>query len=183
MMSRSGPIDPGPRDPLTPRSGSDAAGYRLLVRALADEIDGQLRPQARNDLLRGIGDRVARLLPVPIVASLEALEIEINDRLSELGWGSVRLELQEEDYSLLIRHENPPRVGSAGDPPGTWLLPALEGMYQSWILSQPGGDESLKVRAELAPTNGLAVLRCARDDGVSETLALKRGLSGRAASP
>ncbi|MBV8096164.1 MAG: hypothetical protein JOY71_02690 [Acetobacteraceae bacterium] len=175
MMSRSGPIDPGSRDPLTPRCGLDGAGYRLFVRALADEIDGQLRPQARNDLLRAIGERVARLLPVPVVASLEALEIEMNDRLSELGWGSVRLELQEEDYSLLIRHEDPPRVGSPGDPPGTWLFPALEGMYQIWILSQPGGDESLKVRAELASTNELAILRCARDDEMAERLARRGG--------
>jgi len=162
MVFRSGPVDRLPRQPLDTKPEAGRISFREFVRAFAQTMYADAGAEGRDDLLRGIGAEMARLLPIPIVSSLEALQIEINDRLTEIGWGSVRMELHEDDRALLIAHSGLPRIGSAGDPPGTWLAAALEGLYQTWIINQPGGDTALRVRRELEPTSQLVVMRCIR---------------------
>jgi hypothetical protein len=162
MIFRSGPVDRVPRQPLDTNPGTGRASFREFVRAFAQTIDAEAGIEGRDDLLRSIGAEMARLLPVPCVSSLEALQIEINDRLAQICWGSVRMELHEDDRALLIAHSGLPRIGSAGDPPGTWLAAALEGLYQTWITSQPGGDATLRVRRELEPAGDILIMRCVR---------------------
>ena len=48
---------------------------------------------------------------------------------------------------MILRHSDLPRIGSAGEPPGTWLAPALEGLYQGWMGQQAGADPSFNARA------------------------------------
>jgi len=43
--------------------------FRLFLRALAEEIDSLAAPGERDDLLRGVGARMAKLMPVPPVES------------------------------------------------------------------------------------------------------------------
>jgi hypothetical protein len=120
--------------------------WRLFLRALAEEIDVLAGETERDALLRGTGSRMARLLPLPTVRSLESLEIEMNDALAELGWGRTRLALNESERALTITHSGLPRIGSAGTPPGTWLAALLEGLYETWMAQQPGSDPNLKAR-------------------------------------
>ena len=68
--------------------------------------------------------------------------------LTEIGWGSVRLAMNEAERCVVLDHTGLPQVGSAGEPAGTWLAPVLEGLYQDWMGQQPGADESLRARLQ-----------------------------------
>src|SRR5690349_24120944 len=78
--------------------------WRVFLRALADEIDAQGGEQARDDLLRAVGRRMAMLKPLPSVATLEALQMEMNEVLHSLGWGSTSLAHETNEQSLTIVH-------------------------------------------------------------------------------
>jgi hypothetical protein len=91
---------------------------------------------------------MARLTALPPVDSMEALEMEMNAVLAEIGWGSVRLTMNEAERCVELDHTGLPRIGSAGEPAGTWLAPVLEGLYQEWMGQQPGADELLRTRLQ-----------------------------------
>lgn len=122
--------------------------FRVFLRALAEELDSQAGAGGRDALLRGVGRQMARMLPLPAVASMAALEMEMNDVLGAIDWGHTRLELQETERHILITHTGLPRIGSAGDPPGTWLAGVLEGLYEAWMGQQPGSDAGFVARRQ-----------------------------------
>jgi hypothetical protein len=128
------------------------------VRALAAEIDAELGPTGRDTLLRGAGRRLATLMALPEVDSMEALEAEANAALTELGWGSVRFALNEAEQTLLIHHDNLPTVGGAGEPAGLWLAAILEGLYETWLGRQPGADPALTARRDPVGSAGRSVI-------------------------
>ena len=97
-------------------------------------------------MLRGVGRRMARMIPLPPVPTLTALEIEMNDALETMGWGEVRLDLAQADRSLRVTHIGLPRIGSSGTPPGQWLSALLEGLYEGWFAQQPGSRPMLSAR-------------------------------------
>lgn len=114
--------------------------FTLFLHALASEFDEQAGPGARDVLLRSVGRRMAsRLLP-PSCRTMDALQIEINDLLGQLGWGRMHLDLLSEERTLRITHEALPRLGSLGEPSGEWLSATLEGMYEAWLSNQPDAD-------------------------------------------
>lgn len=116
---------------------SSSLPWRPFLRALADEIDAQRGDGVRDEMLRATGRRMARLLPLPEVASVEALAMEMNDALAGLGWGAVTLRLDEEERRLTILHSGLPRLGGAGEPPGLWLSAVLEGPTRPGSHSSP----------------------------------------------
>jgi hypothetical protein len=122
--------------------------WRTFLRGLAVELDGQADADASKAILRGVGRQMAGLLPLLPVASLEALELEMNMVLAEIGWGRVQVKLHEAERCVTMIHTGLPPVGSAGQPAGTWLAPVLAGLYQGWMGQQPGADASLQ--AEIA---------------------------------
>lgn len=136
--------------------------FRVFLRALAEEIDATAAPGERDDLLRGVGARMAKLMPVPLVESLSALEMEMNDALTGLGWGQTRLDLNEAERAVLITHTGLPRVGSLGNPPGTWLSPLLEGLYGTWMAQQPGSVPILSARRVVSGDADAIALRFGR---------------------
>jgi Cellulose synthase subunit D len=138
-----------------------AVRFRELLRALAEEIDNHAGPQRRDALLRDVGKRMARLLPLPEVATIDALSLEMNDALAAIGWGQVHLALQETESSLLITHAELPRIGSLGEPAGCWLAAVLEGLYETWLSAQPGSDPALTVRREPSISVDTVILRYA----------------------
>jgi hypothetical protein len=125
---------------------SDKVDWTLFLRAMADAIDAMSTPAGRDEWLRDIGARVAAIRPLRHVANLESLAMEVNDFLRAQGWGEARFDLQEADRSLLITHSGLPRLGAAGEPPGTWLTAMLEGLYTTWLGHLPGADKSLVAR-------------------------------------
>lgn len=139
-----------------------AAQWRLFLRALAEEVDSLAAPGERDQMLRGMGRRMARMAPLPSVDLLEALEMEMNEALDGLGWGQVQLRLSADDRALMIRHVGLPRIGSLGAPAGLWLAALLEGLYEGWFAQQPGSQASLVARRVQANAPGAVVLRFAR---------------------
>ncbi len=132
-------------------------GWRTFLRGLALELDAQVGADVRVAILRAVGHQMAGLLTLPAVDSLEALELEMNDVLGEIGWGQVELSLLEAERCVSIRHTGVPRVGSAGEPPGNWLAPTLEGLYQGWMGQQPGADLSFRAGIKDYEQGGLVI--------------------------
>jgi hypothetical protein len=122
--------------------------WRGFLLAMACELDAIMPARSRDRLLRAVGMRMAQMRPVPPAASMEALQIEMNEILAELGWGSVRLDVAGSERGLLLTHSGLPRLGVAGHPPGTWLAAVLEGIYGGWMASQPGSEPSLAVELQ-----------------------------------
>jgi hypothetical protein len=140
---------PDPTLGATANAGSARpAGWRTFLRGLALEMEAQAGPVATAALLRGVGQQMARLAALPPVGSMEALEMEMNAVLAEIGWGSVRLAMNEVERCVVLTHAGLPRIGSAGEPAGSWLAPVLEGLYQGWMGQQPGADEQLRARVQ-----------------------------------
>jgi hypothetical protein len=135
--------------------------WTIFLRAMADAIDGLGGPVARDVWLRGVGERMGAMRPITPVPNMESLAMELNDVLAAMGWGQVGFQLNEQDRSLLITHTNLPRVGAAGDPPGTWLSALLEGLYRAWMSQLPGADPSL-VAQRLRVTPQTVLLRYGR---------------------
>lgn len=131
---------------MTERAAGLAVDWSIFLRAMADAIDGLGGPVARDVWLRSVGERVGAMRPITPVANMEQLTMEMNDALAAMGWGQMGFQLNEQDRSLLITHTNPPRIGAAGDPPGTWLSALLEGLYHAWMNQLPGSDASLEAR-------------------------------------
>src|SRR5580700_1938944 len=117
-----------------------SVAWRTFLRGLAVELDVQAGSETSKAILCGIGQQMAGLLTLVAVDSLEALELEMNVVLAEIGWGRVQLTLLEVERYMMIIHTGLPSIGSAGDPPGTWLAPVLEGLYQGWMGQQPGAN-------------------------------------------
>jgi hypothetical protein len=123
-------------------------------------MEAQAGSVACAAVLRVTGQRMALMMALPPVASLEALEMEMNAVLRDIGWGSVRLSLSEDERCVVMTHTDLPRIGSAGEPNGRWLAPVLEGLYEVWMGQQPGSDETL--RAHLSHSGNAVVLRYGR---------------------
>ena len=136
--------------------------WRLFLRALAEEVDSLAGVGDRDDMLRGVGRRMSRLMPLPPVQSLQALEMEVNDVLQGVGWGEVELSLSGTDRVLHIIHNGFPRVGSLGTPSGQWLSALLEGLYDGWFAQQPGSKASLSTRRLDSSTGSTVVMSYAR---------------------
>lgn len=134
----------------------------LFLRALAAEIDGQAGAAGRDALLRAVGRQMARLAPLAAVASLEALEAEMNAVLECIGWGRTRLSLHEAERALVFTHTGVPRVGGLGEPPGLWLAAALEGLYEAWMEAQPGADAGVGARRLAGGSADEVLIRYAR---------------------
>lgn len=139
------------------------AEFRVFLRALATEMDALAGAERRDEVLRSVGRRMAALRPLPETDTLEALELEMNETLADLGWGSARLSLDEADRALLIHHTGLPRLGAAGEPAGLWLSAVLEGLYEGWMARQPGGDASLAASRIGLPAPDVIALRYGRE--------------------
>jgi hypothetical protein len=126
--------------------GPSSTAWRVFLRSLAAELDAQAGPEASAAILRATGRKMAGMLALIGVGSLEALELEMNAVLADIGWGRVRLALNEAERCVILSHSDLPLIGSAGEPLGTWLAPVLEGLYQGWMGQQPGADPSFDAR-------------------------------------
>ena len=149
-------------DPASRARSGVPAPWRLLLRALADGIDGAIGAGERDGLLRGVGARLAALSPLPAVPTLDVLEMEMNDALEAMALGRTSLILDEGARVLLIQHTGLPRIGSVGTPPGAWLAALLEGLYETWFAQQPGAEPGLTAKRTPGGTAERITLRYGR---------------------
>lgn len=131
---------------MSDRISGSGVDWSVFLRAVAEEIDTLGGAQARDALLRAVGKRMAAIRPISAAPNMDTLSMELNDMLGGMGWGTVSFQLNEQDRSLLITHSGLPRIGAAGDPPGTWISALLEGLYEAWMGQMPGADASLVAR-------------------------------------
>jgi hypothetical protein len=131
--------------------------WRTFLRSLAVELDAQVGSDASKAILRRIGLQMASLLTLVAVDSLEALELEMNVVLTEIGWGRVQIDLMEAERYVSIIHTGLPPIGSAGQPAGTWLAPVVEGLYQGWMGQQPGADNAFRAKIEEYEDNKIVI--------------------------
>lgn len=136
--------------------------WRAFLRALAEEIDSVGGLVARDALLRSVGRRMALLNPLPVAPDVAGVELELNGMLADWGWGATRLHLSESERALIISHYGLPVIGSAGDPPGTWLSALLEGLYEGWLAQLPGSDRNLTAKRQRISV-GAVTLRYGRN--------------------
>ena len=115
--------------------------------------------RGRDVLLRGIGTRLAHMLPLPTVSSLEAMALDINATLGEFGWGSCSLKPDEVARCIIIRHSGLPMIGSSGEPAGFWLAAVLEGLYEAWLMNHPECGDGFSARRQRVEDTGCLVLR------------------------
>ncbi len=136
--------------------------WRLFLRALAEEIDAMASPSERDDMLRQVGLRMGRRLRLTPVETLYQLEAEINDALAGLGWGRLTLSLDEAERQIVISHIGLPSFQPSTDPADAWLGALLEGLLESWMAQQPGGDPSLMARRISYAVDGVLSMRYGR---------------------
>ena len=132
--------------PAAPLPANQAQDWRPFLRALAAEVDAVAGTAGRDALLRGVGLQMARMFPMPARDSLDGLAMDMTETLDGFGWGAVQIAYSEREHCLVMTHEGLPHVGGAGEPAGTWLAGALEGLYEGWMAQQPGTDASLVAR-------------------------------------
>jgi hypothetical protein len=133
----------GARDLPDLQAGARSVVWRVFLSGLAAELEAQTGPDGSAAILRGVGQQMARLLTLMPADSMEALELEMNLVLGDVGWGHVQLRLQEAERCVVMVHTGLPSASAAGNPPGTWLAPVLEGLYEGWMGQQPGADGTL----------------------------------------
>lgn len=147
----------GPEKQKLRATHSVPVAWRAFLRGLALELETQAGPDASVAILRATGQQMASMLSLLAVHSLEALELEMNMVVAEIGWGSVQLTLQEAERCVVLRHCDLPCIGSAGKPAGTWLAPVLEGLYQGWMGQQAGADPSFDARTEQCDSDAIVI--------------------------
>jgi hypothetical protein len=145
------------------RPADPVQDWRPFLRALAAEIDAVAGTAGRDALLRGVGLQLARMYPVPARDSLDGLAMDMTETLDGFGWGAVQIAFSPREHCLVLKHEGLPRVGGAGEPPGTWLAGTLVGLYEGWMAQQPGTDASLVARRVASSHPGEIVIRYGKE--------------------
>lgn len=132
-------IDAAPGETLAYCAARRVSGqWRAFVAALATTFYETVEAEDAHAFLREVGAAMARSLPLPKVATLEALEAAMNARWAELDWGWTRLREGEGDV-LIVHGAGPTGFAEAADSP--WAraaVPVLEGLYGHWFQAQQG---------------------------------------------
>jgi hypothetical protein len=151
------------RDQPELRAPRMAPDWRPLLRALAEELDAIAGASGRDALLHGVGRQLAIQHPLTAQSSTAGLTLEMNEVLSNFGWGRVRIAFSAADACLYLTHEDLPRIGGRGDPPGTWLGGVVEGLYEGWLAQQPGADATFAAHRVPAVEDGTVLIRYGKE--------------------
>lgn len=119
------------------------ADFSLFLAEMSRVFDRNAEDAERDDFLRAVGQQMAGRLSLPACPTLGALEDEMNIHLNLIGWGRVDLTFDGAAAILRLRHTGLP--SARGDSPA-WLVPCLEGLYQSWLSMQPGATPDRRIR-------------------------------------
>ncbi len=114
------------------------SGAHSCVR-FADEVDSLAAAGERDDMLRGIGKRMAHMTPLP-QRSVPRCARNGDERRVWRGsaGGSVRLRLHEGERTLFVTHSGLRESDRSATRRGQWLSALLEGLYEAWFAQQPG---------------------------------------------
>lgn len=139
-----------------------APQWRGFLRALVETLDANLDVASRDALLRAVGARLGALSPLPACAGLAELEARMNEVHATTDWGWVEIAFDPKDQALVLTHRAAPAVATEAELTGGWVGAVLEGLYGTWLASQPGAEPTLEPRrSETAP--GTIILRYRRD--------------------
>ncbi len=119
-----------------------ATQWRSFIQVFIEEIFKTAGEQDACAFLRHMGARIAHLHPIAVYDSIEELERSMNQILSRLDWGWVKV--QPQDYSLEFYHGAfpLPSFGKAEAEREAKIFSAmLEGLYHSWMVALGGNPE------------------------------------------
>jgi Cellulose synthase subunit D len=117
--------------------------WRDLLRAMAEEFDGQLAVPELRALMSRIGERFAAAQPLGACATLDEVEAALNALWRAIDWGWI--ELVDLSEHLAVRHYCAPIAAAFGPTAAVWASAFLEGAYQTWFTAL-GAGEQLAVR-------------------------------------
>lgn len=132
-----------------PASAHDTAPLPQIWLALSAmmvaEVHDGATPEQANGLFRSLGGRLAALISIDDVRSLDGLCDQINGLWANLGLGHVAMTLDDEGVGLT--HGGVPHMPPPGDD-DLWSMmvgPLLEGAYDSWFRAM-GSNTKLRTR-------------------------------------
>lgn len=128
-----GRLDQDRRD-LGPRTGQAVVrSLPAVMTLMIDEILGSTDDEQWGGFFRKIGERIARELSLDGIEEVEDLVDAMNRLWEILGWGQVRLELDDEGID--VYHRDMP-MDLESDDAGNWGKVApyiLVGAYEHWF--------------------------------------------------
>jgi hypothetical protein len=113
-----------------------ARQWAPFLASMAAELAAHADPHSSASFMRAIGVRVARLLPLGHLNTLEDLEERINVNLSHMAWGWTHLTVAEDH--IVIVHGACPNV-LEHDTDQSWpplMAEVLGGAYTAWLAGQ-----------------------------------------------
>lgn len=119
--------------------------WPVLAAMMMVEVQDGATPEQAHGLFHSLGGRIAALISVDDVHSLDDLCDQINQLWTDLGFGHVAMALDDEGINL--KHSGVPHMPSPGDD-GLWstmIGPLLEGAYDSWFRVM-GSSTKLRTR-------------------------------------
>ncbi|MDQ7728409.1 cellulose biosynthesis protein BcsD [Halomonas sp. SpR8] len=120
--------------------------WRLFLELVFDELSNSAGKEESSGFWRHIGSRIASERPIGECATLERLELAVNEQLDLMDWGWASI--MAENQTMRICHAACPVPGSSQERLDASLLAMsalLEGVYKGW-LQQQGGDSDVPIR-------------------------------------
>jgi len=131
--------------------------WRPFMCSLMTELFSNFEVEEACGLLRQIGGRLAAETPLPKLGTLEELETGVNEALSAMNWGYIRLSLVGAEIEIV--HRAYPDIGAAQPARQAWRAgfgAILEGLYTTWLQMQ-GGRHDMRARTRPEASETLAV--------------------------
>ena len=129
-----------------------ATQWRSFIQVFIEEIHNTAGEQDACAFLRDMGARLAHQYLIAVYDSIEELEKSMNQILTKLDWGWVKV--QPQDYSLEFYHGAfpLPSFGKAEAAREAKIFCAmLEGLYQSWMVALGGNPQVVMSTRKAVP--------------------------------
>ena len=126
-------------------ASSNALLWPALVTAMIAEVQEGATSEQAQGLFRSLGGRIAVMISIEDIRSLDSLCDHINILWAQLGFGHVAMTL--DDAGIDLRHSGVPHMPSPTDD-GAWsamIAPVLEGAYDVWFRAM-GSSTKLRTR-------------------------------------
>lgn len=120
-----------------------ARQWKFFLLSLAEEITSSFEHQQSRFFIHNVGKRIATLLPLPQIETLEDMEQAINRTWETIDWGWVSLDASHNRLS--ITHFATPLDAAFSESHRAWSAALLAGIYDRWF-EVAGANQGLSVQ-------------------------------------
>lgn len=117
--------------------------WKFFLLSLAEEFTSSFDQLQSQHVIHNVGKRLATLLPLPPLETLEDMEQAINRVWETIDWGWVSLDASQNHLS--IKHFAAPLDSAFSESHRAWSAALLAGVYDKWF-ELAGANEGLSVR-------------------------------------